>query len=639
MTKVNPNVSVSAIDGNDTVHSPLKRSPKAKKRNQTSNVSPDAKVSAIVGRDPMPSPLKGSPKARELTDGTGILSILTDHVEVFHTSDGTPYATIAINGKHEETWAVHSTYFQNYLARCFYQSEQNAMKTQALKEAINLIEAIARFEGGELPVFTRVAESDGNIYLDLGDPAWQVVEITPSGWSIVSHPPVRFRRGSGMLALPVPVHGGHISDLRPFVNVKEDDWVLFVSWLVAAFQPKGPYPILGIYGEQGSAKTTTERVARHLVDPFKAPMRTMPRSERDFMITASNSYIVTLDNLSHLAPWLSDALCRLATGGGMGTRKLYTDEEEIIFEVKRPVLLNGIDDVAVNGDVLDRMILLSLPEITEVARKEEAVFWKEFEEVRPRILGALLSGVSAALNNRQAVKLEKKPRMADFAIWASAAEGVLGFKAGEFSHAYNRNRKEASDIALELSPAAIAVYEFMQKKTEWKGTFGQLLKSINGFQGQPGPTTPKAFSSSLERSKPNLRNAGITIHRLPREAGTGRRLIRLVKKAEALSQSSQTSQAPSDHNVARDGGRDASSDGIGMTEAPFSGGGDDVTVRDGRSQSGHLDEPKSPTPGGKGARKNGRTSKPGLSTQGERGEFKSAKPGSKNRARTRKGTV
>ena len=639
MTKINPVTSVPAIDGNNTMHPPLKRSPKAKKRNQASNVSPDANVSAIVGKDTMPSPLKGSPKARELTDGTGILRILTDHVEVFHTSDGTPYATIAVNGKHEETWAVHSTYFQHYLARCFYQSEQNAMKTQALKEAINLIEAIARFEGGELPVFTRVAESDGNIYLDLGDPAWQVVEITPSGWSIVRHPPVRFRRGSGMLALPVPVHGGHISDLRPFVNVKEDDWVLFVSWLVAAFRPKGPYPILGIYGEQGSAKTTTERMARHLVDPFKAPMRTMPRSERDFMITASNSHIVTLDNLSHLAPWLSDALCRLATGGGMGTRKLYTDEEEIIFEVQRPVLLNGIDDVAVNGDVLDRMILLSLPEITDVARKEEAVFWKEFEEVRPRILGALLSGVSAALNNRQAVKLEKKPRMADFAIWASAAEDVLGFKAEQFMDAYNRNRKEASDIALELSPAAIAVFDFMQKKAEWKGTFGDLLKSINDPQGQTGPTTPKGFSSALERSKPNLRNAGITIQRLPREAGTGRRLIMLAKKAETVSQSSQTSQASSNQKVARDGGRDGRSEGIGITEALFSRGGDDVTVRDGRSQSGHLDEPKSHTPGGKGARKNGRTSKPGPTIQGGKGELKSAKPGTKNRARTRKGTV
>jgi hypothetical protein len=285
------------------------------------------------------------------------------------------------------------------------------------------------------------------------------------------------------------------------------------------------------------------------------------------------------------------------------------------------------------------MILLSLPEITEVARKEEAVFWKEFEEVRPRILGALLSAVSAALNNRHAVKLEKKPRMADFAIWASAAEDVLGFKAEQFIDAYNRNRKEASDIALELSPAAIAVYDFMQKKTEWKGTFGELLKSINAFQGQTGPTTPKGFSSALERSKPNLRNAGITIQRLPREAGTGRRLIMLAKKAEAVSQSSQTSQAPSDQKVARDGGRDARSDGTGITEALFSGGGDDVTVRDGRSQSGHLGEPKSHTPGGKGARKNGRTSKPGPTTQGEKGELKSAKPGTKYRARTRKGTV
>jgi hypothetical protein len=309
------------------------------------------------------------------------------------------------------------------------------------------------------------------------------------------------------------------------------------------------------------------------------------------MITASNSHIVTLDNLSYLAPWLSDALCRLATGGGMGTRQLFTDEEEIIFEAQRPVLLNGIEDVAVNSDLLDRMVVLSLPEISEKARREEAMFWKEFEEVRPLILGALLSGVSAALKNLSTIKLEKKPRMADFAIWASAAECALDFKAGEFSHAYNRNRKEASDIALESSPVATAVYEFMQKKNEWKGTFGELLKSLKGPRGRTGPMTPKALSNALERSKPNLRNVGITIQRLPREAGTGKRLIRLERRLDARSQPSQPSQAQSDQKVGRDSGRDARRDGIGITETLFSGGCDDVTVRDGRSQAGHLDEP------------------------------------------------
>jgi hypothetical protein len=303
------------------------------------------------------------------------------------------------------------------------------------------------------------------------------------------------------------------------------------------------------------------------------------------MITAKSSHILTLDNLSYLDSRLSDALCRLATGGGMATRQLYTDDEEIIFEAQRPVLLNGIEDVAVNGDLLDRMVVLSLPEISEKARKEETAFWEEFEAVRPQILGALLSGVSAALNNVKTVKLEKKPRMADFAMWAAAAECALGFEAGDFIHAYYRNRKEASDIALESSPVATAVYEFMQKKNEWKGTFGELLNGLKGPRGRAWPITPKGLSNALERSKPNLRNAGITIQRLPREAGTGKRLIRLQKRPEAGAQPSQSSQARSDQGDTRDGSCDDRRDHVGGTEPAFPGSCDGVTVRDGGSQS------------------------------------------------------
>jgi hypothetical protein len=338
-----------------------------------------------------------------------------------------------------------------------------------------------------------------------------------------------------MLALPAPVPGGHISDLRRFINVKDDDWILFVMWLIAALRPKGPYPILGLYGEQGSAKTTIAKVARHLVDPFKAPTRSLPRSERDLMINASNSHILAFDNISRLDPWHSDSICRLSTGGGMSTRQLYTDEEETIFDVQRPVLLNGIEeDVAVNGDLLDRMVDLVLPEIGEKDREDEEKFWKEFEAVRPQILGALLDAVSAALKNLPTVKLERLPRMADFAKWAAAAECALGFKAGEFIRAYNRNRSEVSAVALESSPVGASVEEFMQKQKDWTGTNGELLRSLKEPSGRAFTIGPKALSIALARAKPSLRNVGITIQRLPREAGTGRRLIKLEKRSTAV---------------------------------------------------------------------------------------------------------
>jgi hypothetical protein len=490
--------------------------------------------------------------SEECSAQSGRLMSLVENVELFHTPDRTAYGTITVDG-HHETWPLGSTFFEQWVTREFYKSEASTPNPTVFKGVLETIRAKAQFDGQERSVFTRVGALEGKIYVDLGDPAWRAVEVTNSGWSVVTDPPVRFRRSNGMMALAMPEHGGHISNLRRFVNVKDDDWVLFVSWLVAAFRPKGPYPILGLYGEHGSAKTTTERVARDLIDPFKAPMRTKPQNERDLMISASNSHILTLDNLSYVDPWLSDALCRLSTGGGLATRALYKDDEEKIFDAQRPILLNGIGEVAVNGDLLDRMVILSLPEINENERKEEAVFWEDFQAVKPQILGALLSGVSAALKNVKVVKLDKKPRMADFAIWASAAECGLGFAAKEFINAYNRNRREAGDVALEASPVATKVYEFMQDKNEWEGTTGELNNKAN-IQA----SSPKALSNALERVKPSLRNADIIIHRLPRQAG--RRLLRIEKKPTAPSVPSLPSQTQSIQQVPRDDSRD---DGCG----------------------------------------------------------------------------
>src|SRR5437868_13535290 len=95
---------------------------------------------------------------------------------------------------------------------------------------------------------------------------------------------------------------------------------------IAAFRPTGPYPILMLQGEQGTAKSTTTRILRSLIDPNVSPLRTVPRNERDLMIAATNSWAQCFDNLSHIPLWFADALCRLATGGGFATRKLRTDE-------------------------------------------------------------------------------------------------------------------------------------------------------------------------------------------------------------------------------------------------------------------------------------------------------------------------
>src|SRR5262249_8821736 len=177
----------------------------------------------------------------------------------------------------------------------------------------------------------------------------------------------------------------------------DDDWRLLVAWLVATLRPTGPYPVLVVHGEQGSAKSTLGRVLRALVDPNKAALRTTPRDERDLVIAATNGWIIAFDNLGHVSKQLSDALCRLATGTGFATRALYTDTEEVIFEAQRPIVLNAIEELATEGDMLSRAMILYLPSIPGDKRQDEQTYWRNFAATQAQILGALCDIVSTAL--------------------------------------------------------------------------------------------------------------------------------------------------------------------------------------------------------------------------------------------------
>jgi hypothetical protein len=207
---------------------------------------------------------------------------------------------------------------------------------------------------------------DGRLYLDLGDEAWRAVEIDATGWRIIDKPPVRFRRAAGMQPLAVPITGGSVETLRAFLNVQSDqDFVLVVAWALAVLRNKGPYPALVLSGEQGSAKSTFSAILRALLDPNTAPLRALPREDRDLFIAASNGHVLAFDNVSGLPAWISDTLCRLATGGGFAVRQLYTDQDEVLFDAARPVILNGIEDIVTRPDLADRAVFLPLEPIPE----------------------------------------------------------------------------------------------------------------------------------------------------------------------------------------------------------------------------------------------------------------------------------
>ena len=482
---------------------------------------------------------------------TALVELATDRAEFFHDANGDAYATIQVQ-KHKETWRLRTKGFRNWLLQQYYEDTEGAANSQALQDALGILEANAWFKGPLLPVFLRVAEHNGAIFIDLCNDKWEAVEITATGWRVVADPPVKFKRTPGMLSLPYPVAGGSLDELRSFTNFSsENDWALFCSWLVQGVGPTGPYPVLVFHGEHGSAKSTIQAMARSLIDPNSSPLRTEPRNEHDLVIAASNGWCISLDNLSIMHGWLSDGICRLSTGGGLSTRQLYTDNEEVLFNVKRPVMINGIEELVTRPDLLDRSLNTNSRQIAEDRRRPEKEIWEEFNSAMPRILGALYDAVSCALRNLPATKLDRLPRLADFAMWAVAAESGLGLSKGTFLKAYSENKESANDLVLESSAVAKALLAFAEEETEWLGHATELLKELSdevdeGTRRQKSwPGDGRALSNRLRRLAPNLRAAGMGIEFDVRE-GKRKRLIRI--EWLGISASSASTASPGEEN-------------------------------------------------------------------------------------------
>lgn len=361
---------------------------------------------------------------------------------------------------------------------------------------------------------------------------------------------MRFRRTTGMQPLPVPTRGGSIETLRTFLNVQTNrDFTLVVAWTLAVLRNQGPYPVLVLSGEQGSAKSTFSAILRSLLDPNTAPLRALPREDRDLFIAANNGPVLAFDNVSGLPSWISDTLCRLATGGGFAVRQLYTDQDEVLFDAARPIVLNGIEDIVSRPDLADRAIFLTLEPIPEERRRPEKELWTAFEVTRPQLLGTLFDAVCHGLKQLPETRLDSLPRMADFALWATACETAL-WPMGTFGAAYAGNRDEAVDSVIESDPVGSAIRSMMTARTEWTGTASELLGTLDEEVGEKvrkaktWPSSANALSGRMRRAATFLRKVGIDIA-FERKGRARTRIIRISHKPENMAQKPSLSSATS----------------------------------------------------------------------------------------------
>jgi Domain of unknown function (DUF3854) len=458
----------------------------------------------------------------------------------FHTADKVAYANIQIEGN-RHTYSVRSRAFRLWLTGESFKSTGKGISSQVMQDTLSTLEAIAIFQGETHEVNLRVAEHQGKIYLDLGTPEWKAIEVDALGWRIVSEPPVMFWRPESLLALPYPLEGGSLEELRNLINVGGSSWTLIVTFLLFSFCPNKTYPVLSISAHRGSGKTAAAEIIKGLIDPGKAPLIKPQGDTRNLAVTAARRWMVVYDNVSYISAEQSDDFCRLATGFGYSTRTLNTTEEETTFEMTRPQIITAIDALITRDDLADRVLMVQLPEISEDKRLPQSELNVKVEESRPRILGALLTALSQTLAELPNTKPDKLPRMADYALFAMAAEKAIGLESGEFRTTFDQAREESRQIVIEASPIGGAIIRMMESYSAtgtWKGTASELLEVLRKYTDEATahskywPKAPNVLARQLTRLTPDLKALGILIAFTP---SNGTKFYSINRKVSTLS--------------------------------------------------------------------------------------------------------
>ncbi len=453
-----------------------------------------------------------------------LVALAQDSFKLFHDPSGEAWAWDGA-----DALRIGSNTFAERIVRDLYEVSGKVAPQSSVSAAVTTLRGLARWEGDEFPVGLRIAGHEGTVVVDLADGERQIVVVDSDGWRVTTESPVRFHRPEGMLPLPVPVAGGNLDALADLWPVSGDDLVLVLGWLLGCFNPSGSKPVLDLSGTQGSGKSTLARMLGSLIDPNSVSLQTMPTDVRNLAVIAARRALLTFDNASTISDELSDALCRLATGAGFETRRLYTDEDVVRFTATRPVQVTGIPEIAKQADLFDRTCAV-FPEIGQAERRTEAEVLADFEAIRPKILGVLLDAVSCALTNLPTTVLREAPRMLDFATWVEAGAPAFGWGKNRFLDAYVSNRRDSSAGIVEGSfigqfIPALAESGFVGTATECLARLGNLA-GAEATRHRAWPATPRGLAGILRRLAPGLAESGIAVE-FGRAGHDRQRIIRI----------------------------------------------------------------------------------------------------------------
>lgn len=430
---------------------------------------------------------------------------------LFKDQFGGPFLSILVDGK-RTNFPIRSERFGDFLQKTSWDESATTLGREALQRVESLLAAKAVFEGPTIELFNRVAVREGKFWYDLGE--GKAIELTKEGWAKVDAP-IIFRSYTHQKAQIEPMPGGDAKKFLRFRSLKNQETeCLLLTWIITCFVPEIPHAVLALFGEKGAAKSTTMRLIQELVDPSKVGLLSLPRPE-ELVQQLYHHYCAFYDNMRKLKDCEADVLCRAVTGNGNTKRKLFSDDEDVIYSFRRCIGLNGINNVVDTPDLLERILFIELERIGSESRRTEGAINDEFTKAKGLILGGIFDTLVKAIQIHEETDLEDSPRMADFTKWGYAISEALGYGGDFFLEAYQNNIKKQNEEVVEGHPLAFATQKLLEIENPWHGSPTEFLKALDAhwydwrLEENKKPKGPNALGRGLKEIKSNLEDVGI----------------------------------------------------------------------------------------------------------------------------------
>lgn len=449
------------------------------------------------------------PDNKQLSQADKLID-LAHELKLFRDQHNEPFAYL-----NNESILLRSKKIKQWMSYRLYQEDGKAPNTEALNKALSVLEGRAIFDSPQVALHNRIALQGGNFWYDLGN--GKAIKIDTEGWSIEKTFPILFRRYQHQQSQVIPLKDGEPWELFRFLNVDDDHHLLVLVYTISCFIPDIAHPIFHPHGAQGAGKTTLCRIIKKLCDPSTMETIITPRDVPQLVQILAHHHICLFDNMSALPSWMSDILAQACTGGGFSKRQLYTDDDDIIYQLKRCIGINGINLLISKPDLMDRSILLPLDRIHPSKRMDEAKFWEGFEKAKPSIIGAIFDAVSKAMAIYPTVELKELPRMADFVKWGYAIAAALGGHGDKFLRDYRQNVVRQNEEVIQGNTLAQAVLKLMDDQESWEGNIKEawhkLKETADPDKNDASfPKSERSLRKHLEKIKTNLIDVGVTFH-------------------------------------------------------------------------------------------------------------------------------